>query len=69
MTHNQAWIGWVMALAFAWPQGAQGAKITRISNIQICLDAMETAPDTDDLEPILVSADGSCLVAQTPISI
>ena len=58
-----------MALAFAWPLGAQGAEITWTSNVQNCLDEMETVPDTDDLEPILVSADSGCLVEQTPISI
>lgn len=69
MIFAQAWTGWVIAVALAWPQSAQSAKITRMSNIQICLDSMETAPDTDDPEPILVSADDGCLVVQTPISI
>ncbi len=69
MTFGHASIGWAVAVALAMPHGAQSAKITRISDPQVCLDDMETAPDTDDPAPILVSADSGCLLAQVPISI
>jgi len=69
MTFGQAWMGWVVAIAIAWPNSAQSAKITRISDIQICLDDMETVPESDDPAPILVSADAGCVVVQAPISI
>ena len=69
MTFGQAWMGWVVAVAIASPHGAHSAKITRISDLQVCLDDMEIVPDTDDPEPILVSADQGCLLVQAPISI
>ena len=36
-----------------------------------CVDQMETEPDTDDLEVLLVSdtVDGGCMTSQEPISI
>jgi hypothetical protein len=69
MTFGQAWMGWVVAIAIASPHGAQSAKITRISDIQNCLDDMETVPESDDPVPILVSADAGCVVVQALISI
>jgi hypothetical protein len=59
-----------MALAIVMPATAQDtpARI-RISDPSICIDGMETVPDTDALEPILAAADGGCAAPQEPISI
>ena len=36
----------------------------------VCEDSMETVPDTDDLEPVLIEAvDDSCDVPQLPIHV
>ncbi len=69
MKHGHAWMGWVMALAFALPHGAHGAKFIRISDDLACLDEMETEPETDQAQAIPVAADSICFVTQTTISI
>jgi hypothetical protein len=58
-------VGLVVAIAIASPPGAHGAKLLRTSDGMVCLDGMEREPVTDDAEPILVAADGGCLLAQT----
>ena len=58
-------MGWMMVLAVTLPQTAQGAAMIRVSDPSLCLDNMETVPVNDDLEPILIAADGGCLVSQT----
>jgi hypothetical protein len=62
-------VSWVAALLFALPQIAFSAATMRVSDSSPCLDGMETVPETDDLVPILIAADGGCIVVQTPISI
>lgn len=62
-------LGWLMAPIFALPQAAIAAPMIRVSDASLCLDGMETVPDNDDLEPILIEADGVCILPQTPISI
>jgi hypothetical protein len=58
-----------LAIAIASPPGAHGAKMLRTSDGMACLDGMEREPVTDEAEPILVAADGGCMLAQTVISI
>ena len=61
-------MGWAMALVL--PSMAQSAPaIIRVSDPSICIDGMETVPDSDELEPILAAADGGCATPQGPISI
>jgi hypothetical protein len=54
--------GW--ALFFALPQTAHAIGLIRISDPSLCIDSMPD-PDSDELEPILVAADGACTY-QTP---
>ncbi len=63
-------LAWMMALAFVLPQAAQG-KMIRVSDPSLCIDGMETDPDSDNSEPILAAADGACTMSQpeAPISI
>ena len=58
------------ALFFALPQAADAIGMIRISDSSLCIDSMPD-PDSDELEPILVAADGGCTVTQPemPISI
>jgi hypothetical protein len=49
--------GW--ALFFALPQAAHAIGMIRISDPSLCIDSMPD-PDSDELEPILVAADGGC---------
>ena len=58
------------ALFFALPPAAHAIGMIRISDSSLCIDSMPD-PDSDELEPILVAADGGCTVTQpeTPILI
>ena len=63
-------MGWAMALVLVLPSMAESAPaVIRVSDPSICIDGMEKAPDSDDLEPILAAADGGCAAPQEPISI
>ena len=60
----------MMALAFAMPVTAQDKAMVPVSDPSLCVDGMETDPDSDELEPILADADGGCVVPDgTTISI
>ena len=48
------------ALFFALPQGAHAIGMIRIAEPSLCIDSMPTDGDSDELEPILVAADGGC---------
>jgi hypothetical protein len=50
------------ALIFALPQAAHAIGMIRVSAPSVCVDGMETDPDSDDQEPILAAADGGCMV-------
>ncbi|HET7086778.1 MAG TPA: hypothetical protein VFI23_18570 [Rhizomicrobium sp.] len=52
--------GW--ALIFALAQTAQSAPVIKISDPSLCVDGMQTDPDSDDSEPILAAVDGGCIV-------
>jgi hypothetical protein len=41
----------------------------RVSDPSICIDGMETVPDSDEMEPILAVADSGCTAPQGPIAI
>lgn len=63
-------MGGTMALVLVLPSMVQSAPAAiRVSDPSICIDGMETVPDTDDLEPILAAVDGGCAAPQVPISI
>jgi len=47
------------ALFFALPHAAHAIGLIRISDPSLCIDSMPD-PDSDELEPILVTADGAC---------
>jgi hypothetical protein len=47
------------ALFFALPQAAHAIGLIRIADPSLCIDSMPD-PDSDELEPILVAADGAC---------
>ena len=47
------------ALFFALPQAAHAIGMIRIADSSLCIDSMPD-PDSDELEPILVSVDGGC---------
>ena len=70
MTHfaRHIAIGLALALALASPHGAQAAKMLKIADSPDCIDGMETGPDGDDPEPIVVAAEDGCTVAPTVIS-
>jgi len=54
-----------LALLFALPQAAHAIGMIRISDPSICVDGMETDPDDgDDMEPVLVTVDGGCMIQQ-----
>lgn len=48
---------------------AHAGSMIRVSDPSICIDGMETVPDSDDNEPILAVADGGCSAPQGPVSI
>jgi hypothetical protein len=58
-----------LGLAPSSPQAAQATRAIRISDPSICIDGMETVPDSDENEPILAAADGGCNTPEGPISI
>lgn len=62
---------WALALFFALPQSAHAIGMIRISDPSVCVDSMQTDGDSDELEPILVAADGACSASlpEMPISI
>jgi len=58
------------ALFFALPQMAHAGGMIHVSDPSVCVDGMQTDPDSDDLEPILTALDGGCVVpTQGTISI
>lgn len=59
-----------LALFFALPQAAHAVGMFRVADKSLCIDSMPD-PDSDDLEPVLISADGTCTASQpeAPISI
>ncbi|HWU54192.1 MAG TPA: hypothetical protein VN175_01740 [Rhizomicrobium sp.] len=58
-----------IGLGFGLPPAAQAESAIHVSDPSLCIDGMETVPDSDDLEPILAAADGSCAAPQGTISI
>ena len=59
-----------LALIFALPQAAHAVSMMRISDPSLCVDSMETDPDSDELEPVLSDVDGGCMIqTQDTISI
>lgn len=63
-------VAWALALFFALPQSARAIGMIRISDPSVCIDSMQTEGDSDELEPILISADGcSAPIPVIPISI
>ena len=58
------------ALFFALPHAAHAINMIRVSGTSLCIDSMPD-PDSDELEPILVAADGGCTLSgpEMPISI
>ena len=59
-----------LALLFALPQAAHAVSMIRISDSSLCVDSMETDPDSDDLQPILADVDEGCMIqTQDTISI
>lgn len=65
----------LVGLGFALPPAAQGTPVqdtpvtSHVSDPSICIDGMETVPDSDDLEPTPAAADVGCTQAQGPVSI
>ena len=49
-----------MALLFGLAQSAHSAPVIKISDPSLCIDGMETDPDSDDADPVLAAADGGC---------
>jgi len=49
------------ALIFALPQAAHAVGMIRVSDPSLCVDGMETDPDSDELEPILAATDAGCM--------
>ena len=62
-------LGLVMALAIVLPSAVRAADTDNISDPSVCIDGMETVPDSDEQEPILAAVDGGCNAPQGPISI
>jgi len=59
-----------LALLFALPQAAHAVSMIRIADPSLCVDGMETDPESDELEPILAAVDGGCMIqTQDTISI
>ena len=59
-----------LALLFALPQAAHAVSTIRISDPSLCVDGMETDPESDELEPILAAVDEGCMIqTQDTISI
>jgi hypothetical protein len=48
------------ALFFALPHAAHAIGMMRISDPSLCIDTMPMEGDSDELEPMLVAADGAC---------
>ena len=49
-----------MVLVFGMAQAAQSAPVIKISDPSLCIDSMPMDGDSDELEPMLVAADGAC---------
>ena len=49
-------------LFFAPPLAAHSAPAIRISDPSLCVDGMETDPDSDDGDLILTAVDSGCMV-------
>ena len=49
-------------LFLAPPLAAHSKPVIRISDPSLCIDGMETDPDSDDGDLILAAADGGCMV-------
>ena len=49
-------------LLFALPQMAHAVSMIRVSDPSLCIDGMETDPDSGDDDAILAAADGSCMI-------
>jgi hypothetical protein len=58
-----------LAQGFASPRVSPAGSMIRVSDPSICIDGMETAPISDDQEPILAAADVGCPAPEGPISI
>jgi hypothetical protein len=58
-----------LAQGFGPPQAAHAGSMIRVSDPSICIDGMETVPDSDEMEPILAVADSGCTAPQGPIAI
>jgi hypothetical protein len=58
-----------LAQGFGPPRAVQAGSMIRVSDPSICIDGMETAPLSDDLEPILAAADVGCPAQQDIVSI
>jgi len=52
-----AWI-----LLFALPQMAHAVGMIRVSDPSLCVDGMETDPDSGDDDAILAAVDGGCMI-------
>ncbi|HEX4636893.1 MAG TPA: hypothetical protein VH189_11970 [Rhizomicrobium sp.] len=50
------------AMLFALPQAAHAVGLIHISDRSLCVDGMETDPDGDDEDTILVAADEGCMI-------
>jgi hypothetical protein len=60
----------MLGVVLSAPQAALAEDVPdTTTQPSLCLDGMETEPVADDLVPTEISADGGCLVSQTPISI
>jgi len=49
-------------LLFALPQAVHAVSMIRVSDPSLCVDGMETDPDSGDEDMILVAADGGCMI-------
>ena len=49
-------------LLFALPQVAHAISLIRVSDPSLCVDGMETDPDSDELAPMLAGVDGGCMI-------
>jgi hypothetical protein len=49
-------------LALILTQAAHSAPHIKVSDPSLCIDGMETDPDSDDADPILAAADGGCTI-------
>jgi len=59
----------VFSIGLGLGPAAHAGSMIRVSDPSICIDGMETVPDSDDNEPILAAVDGGCAAPQVPISI